>query len=88
MPITVGGRELFKDETLKLWLNGEEYHQDSDKSGQWMQLQSALTEPNTRAYVITQLRCKVEAARHLGSIATMMLQRVEPNSSPAATAAP
>jgi hypothetical protein len=30
MQVTVGGRELFKDETLKLWLNGEEYHQDSE----------------------------------------------------------
>lgn len=88
MQINIGGRDLFKDETLKLWLNGEEYHQDSEKSEAWHKFQQALTEPNTRAYVITQLGSKVEAALHLGSIAKMMLERIdEPDGSASQPAA-
>jgi hypothetical protein len=77
MQITMNGRPLFDDSTLKLWLNGTEYHQDSEKAEQWQSFAKLLTEANTRAFVITQLHSKVKAAFVVAHVVHLILQEVD-----------
>jgi hypothetical protein len=77
MQISLNGRELFDDSTLKLWLNGSEYHQDSVKSDQWKTFAKSLTEENTRAFVMTQLHSKIKATLGLAYIVSLILQKID-----------
>lgn len=75
MQISINNQPLLEDATLKLWLNGEQYHTDREKAEVWREIERGLTEENARALVITQLSSKVKALANLQYIAKLVLQR-------------
>ena len=77
MQIQVGDRPLLEDSTLRLWLNGEQYHTDKEKAAAWQEIEAALTVENTRALVITQLQAKVKALFFFFFIATLVLGKAD-----------
>ena len=77
MQMEIDGQPLFDDSFIKLWLNSEQYHMDEEKAAVWKELETALSVPNTRAIVITQLQGKVKALFWLQFVAGLVLQKVE-----------
>lgn len=77
MQISLNDQPLLADSTLKLWLNGEQYHTDEEKAVTWKKIEEALTIENTRALVITQLQAKVKALFNLQYIATLVLEKAD-----------
>jgi hypothetical protein len=77
MQISLADQALFDDSTLKLWLNGEQYHTDDEKASAWKEFESALTTENARALVITQLQGKVKALFNLQYIAGLVLEKAD-----------
>jgi hypothetical protein len=77
MQISLNDQPLLADSTLKLWLNGEQYHTDEEKAVTWKEIEDALTIENTRALVITQLQAKVKALFNLQYIATLVLEKAD-----------
>lgn len=75
MQISLNDQPLLADSTLKLWLNGEQYHTDDEKSVTWKKIEDALTAENTRALVINQLHDKVKALFNLQNIAKLVLDK-------------
>lgn len=75
MQISMNDQPLLADSTLKLWLNGEQYHTDEEKEATWREIKRALTVENTRALVITQLQAKVKALFNLQYIARLVLEK-------------
>lgn len=61
MQISIGGQNLLDESLLKTWLNGTQYHADTEKAAAWEQLESSLTTENARAIVSTQLHSRVKA---------------------------
>lgn len=80
MQISLNDQPLLADSTLKLWLNGEQYHTDEEKAMTWKEIEEALTVENTRAFVITQLQAKVKALFNLQYIATLVLEKADAQS--------
>lgn len=83
MQISLNDQPLLADSTLKLWLNGEQYHTDEEKAATWKEIEDALTIENARALVITQLQAKVKALFNVQYIARLVLGKVDaqPNAS-------
>lgn len=79
MQIHVGDTPLLSDNTLKLWLNGEEYHTDLDKAQAWKGLEESLNVENTRAIVISLIQSKVKALFRLEYLVNLV---ITPPSSP------
>lgn len=77
MQVSLNNQPLFEDSTLKLWLNGEQYHTDKEKAAIWKDIEHGLTEENARALVINQLNSKVKALANLQHIAKLVLERVD-----------
>lgn len=77
MQISLENQALFDDSTLKLWLNGEQYHTDNEKAFAWKEFENALTTENARALVITQLQGKVKALFNLQYIAGLVLEKAD-----------
>lgn len=77
MQITINDHPLLDDETLKLWLNGEQYHTDEEKAVAWRNIEKALTVENTRALVITQLQAKVKALFNIQYIVNLILEKAD-----------
>jgi hypothetical protein len=61
MQITVGDQPLFDDSLLKIWLNGTQYHTDSEKAKAWKDIEASLGNENAKAIVMNQLNSKVKA---------------------------
>ena len=80
MQIKINEHPLFADETIKLWLNGEQYHSDDDKAAAWCRLENAMTASNARALVIEQLRSKVMALDELHSVVELLLEAIDSTS--------
>lgn len=80
MQISLNDQPLLADATLKLWLNGEQYHTDEQKAATWKEIEKALTVENTRALVITQLQAKVKALFNVLHIANLILGKADANS--------
>lgn len=78
MQIKVNNVNLFSDRTFKSWLNGLQYHTDEEKRASWSQISSALTEPNVRAYLITQIHSKINAIEKLYFLAKLILTPKDP----------
>ena len=78
MQVSVGSIPLLHGETLKQWLNGEQYHGDEEKRANWQRVRDALTDENVRAYVINQLAGKVMAVFMLDGLAQRVLAAGEP----------
>jgi len=77
MQISLNDQPLLDDATLKLWLNGEQYHTDDEKAATWKEIEKALTIENTRALVITQLQAKVKALFNVQYIVNLILEKVD-----------
>jgi hypothetical protein len=76
MQISLNDRSLFNDSTLKLWLNGKQYHTDEENAETWGGIESALNTENTRAFVISQLHSKVKALFNLQHTSKLVLGKV------------
>ena len=77
MQISLNDQPLLDDATLKLWLNGEQYHTDEEKAAAWKEIEEALTAENARALVITLLQSKVKALFNVRYIATLILGKAD-----------
>lgn len=77
MQISLNNQPLLDDATLKLWLNGEQYHTDEEKAATWREIEKALTVENTRALVITQLQAKVKALFNVQYIVNLILGKAD-----------
>lgn len=77
MQISLNDQPLLEDATLKLWLNGEQYHTDEEKAATWKEIEKALTVENTRALVITQLQAKVKALFNVQYIVNLILEKAD-----------
>jgi hypothetical protein len=77
MQISLNDHPLLDDATLKLWLNGEQYHTDDEKAATWREIEKALTVENTRALVITQLQAKVKALFNVQYIVSLILGKAD-----------
>lgn len=74
---TVNNIPLFHDETLKLWLNGVEFHQDSEKAEVIKNLQKALTEKIVRGIFVSQLSGRIKAIFMLAYLAELITKNDE-----------
>jgi hypothetical protein len=70
--ITVGDVPLFDDATLKHWLNGVEYHQDSEKEKVIRELEKSLSKEVARGIFVSQLSGRVRAVFMLGHLASLI----------------
>lgn len=80
MQISVNDQPLLDGETLKLWLNGEQYHTDEEKAATWKEIEKALTVENARALIITQLQAKVKALFNVQYIVNLIIEKVDAQS--------
>lgn len=74
MQIRLNDQPLLAGSTLKLWLNGEQYHSDQEKADAWKKIERMLTSENARALIINQLQAKVKALFYLQYIAKLILE--------------
>lgn len=77
MQISLNDQPLLDDATLKLWLNGEQYHTDEEKAATWKEIEKALTVENTRALVITQLQAKVKVLFSVQYIVNLIIEKAD-----------
>ena len=71
---TVGQDKLFHDDNIQIWLNGEEYHQDSEKSKKVEALKEALGENSAKSIFATQLSGRIEAIFMLENLVEIALK--------------
>jgi len=77
MQITIGDTPLFHDKTVRLWLNGVEYHQDSDKAKLIKELEASLSETAVRGIFVTQLYGRIRAIFMLAHLAKLIVDKSE-----------
>jgi hypothetical protein len=70
--IWIGDTPVFGDKTIKLWLNGVEYHQDEDKMAIIEVLEKSLTEKEVRGIFVSQISGRVRAIFLLEHIAKII----------------
>jgi hypothetical protein len=70
MQMAIDETRLFHSSVLRTWLNGTQYHSDTDKAESWKALESALQASNARALIISQIHSKVKALLNLDYIAS------------------
>jgi len=75
--ITIGDTLLFHDETVKLWLNGVEYHQDAEKAAIVKELEKSLSESTARRIFVSQLSGRVRATFMLAHLAKLVVDKSE-----------
>lgn len=75
--VTIGDVPLFHDDSLKVWLNGVEYHQDADKAAKIRELEEVLGPEVTRGVFIAQLAGRLEATFKLAELARFALGQGE-----------
>ena len=62
---SVDGNKIFDESYLKLWLNGVEYHQDSDKEAVIAELLQVFSEAELRALFAVQVSGRIDACFQL-----------------------
>lgn len=73
--ITINKTPLFDDETLGAWLNGVEYHQESDKEELVASLEKVLGRDVARGIFVAQLSGRLRAARELAYLCHLVLSK-------------
>lgn len=73
--ITIGDTPLFHNETIMLWLNGVEYHQDSEKEAIIKELESSLSEKSTQGLFVAQLSGRIRATFMLAHLAKLVTDK-------------
>lgn len=71
--VRVNGTPLFNDETLKAWLNGVEYHQDSEKADFVASLEKSLGADIARGIFVAQLSGRLRAAKMLAYLCNLVV---------------
>ena len=74
MQISLENQPLFDASVLNMWLNGTQYHTDSDKADEWAKVERTITEKNARALLMNQLHGKVHALMSLQYLVDLILQ--------------
>ncbi len=72
--ISIGSAKLFHDDIIMNWLNGEEYHQDNDKSAKVEELKNDLGEDTAKSVFATQLSGRIEAIFLLHNLVELSLK--------------
>lgn len=75
--IEIGDTKLFHDKTLRFWLNGIEYHQDSDKTLIVKKLEESLTENAVRGIFVSQLSGRIRAIFLLAQLVKLVVDKTE-----------
>ena len=75
--VTLDGARLFHESTLKAWLNGMEYHQDSDKREQIEKLEAALSKEAASGIFVSQLSGRVHAIFEFAHIIGLIIHRID-----------
>jgi len=75
MQVTIGDSKLFDKSVLHTWLNGKQYHTDTEKAEAWEKFEQSLSTENARALLIAQLQGKVKALFHLAYLAQLVLNK-------------
>ncbi|MBS1154896.1 MAG: hypothetical protein H6R07_820 [Proteobacteria bacterium] len=70
--ISINETPLFDDATIKIWLNGAEYHQDKNKATVVAALEAALTTDVARGIFVSQLSGRIRATFMLGHLARLV----------------
>lgn len=63
--LSVDGNKIFDESYLKLWLNGVEYHQDSEKEAVIAELLQVFSEEELRALFVVQVSGRLDACFQL-----------------------
>lgn len=71
--VSINDTPLFNDETLMAWLNGVEYHQDSEKAELVTSLEKSLGPDVTRGIFVAQLSGRIRAAQMLAHICNLVV---------------
>ena len=77
MQINVGGRRIFDDDTVKLWLNAREYHQDADKDIPMKEIEDTLGSEGARAVFASHISSRVAAIFKLSELARYVIVGAE-----------
>ena len=72
--VTYGDTPLFHDSTLKVWLNGIEYHQDEEKAAIIRELEEGLSENVTRGIFVSQLSGRIRATFLLEHLVKLIIK--------------
>lgn len=75
--IAVNNVPLFSDNSLQLWLNGVEYHQDKDKAKLVGKLERALSRDTVRGVFLSQLSGRIRGTFMLEHLARLVLESTE-----------
>lgn len=71
--ISVDDIPLFDNKTVQLWLNGIEYHQDTEKAEKVEELQKALTEKSIQGIFVSQLSGRIRATFMLAEFSKLIV---------------
>lgn len=73
--VSVNHTPLFDDNTLKAWLNGVEYHQDSEKADLIASLEKALGGDVARGIFVAQLSGRLRAVQMLAHLCNLVVTK-------------
>ncbi|OAD20873.1 hypothetical protein THIOM_003400 [Candidatus Thiomargarita nelsonii] len=71
--LSVGNLPLFSDEALSHWLNGIEYHQDSEKRKSVKEIEETISDKSARAIFLVQLTQKANAIFLLYALVQLLI---------------
>jgi hypothetical protein len=71
--VSLNSIPLFHDRTLNAWLNGAEYHQDSEKAKQVEALKKSLSTSVARGVFVSQLSGRIRATFRLAELSKMVI---------------
>jgi hypothetical protein len=71
--VTIKDQPLFDESVLRNWLNGTQYHTDTEKTEAWYCLESQIGESNGRTVVLAQLHSKVTAIFNIDYLARQVV---------------
>lgn len=77
--VSVNNTPLFADETLKAWLNGVEYHQDSEKAMLIASLEKALGSEVARGIFVSQMAGRLRATQMLAHLCSLVVTEPQSN---------
>jgi hypothetical protein len=75
--ISINDYPLFHENTIMVWLNGMEYHQDEEKREKIKEIESALTKDLARMIFVSQLSGRIKATFMLAHIVSLVLEKHE-----------
>lgn len=74
LQISINGNPVLNRTTINNWLNGTQYHFDSDKSESWKTMEGHLGSENSKAVIIDLLYGKVKAVLNLSCLVAAVIE--------------